>query len=234
MEFLGVLSQALFLGLSGIGMPLTIITYCVLSSIRNSGKIGGFLFSGHLSVQIILTVALLFSADLLIESPVTQIILNLINFLFCALFGAKLAISAVKNEQFLRPSGNNDSLNKNYNTKNKQNNKGGAVAFLLSFVFTITNTNWLLWFDISAKSLLLKSYILCGTSISGIFGAIIFVVAFLFAECIFYIFVSKLSAFIGRLLNDTLLRVLIALSSLSFTLSAFFSLADIIRSVLLL
>lgn len=251
MEFLEVLLQALFLGFSGFGIPITIISYCILSAIKNSGKTGGILFSAHLTAQVIAISLFTIAGNTLIESFIVQTILNLICFSICILSGLKLAVSVLKNEKFLNPLTNEkNSIEsdfeyediyshsadaKKYKSAKKLTNKpktvtNKALNFFVAFVLTITNTNWFLSFSISIKSLVIKSYLKCSTSIGGLSAALLFIIAFLLAQLVFYLLVSKIAAFIGRILNELSLRILISMASLVFFSYALFIMFTIIKT----
>lgn len=242
MQFWEVLLQGLFLGFSGVGIPLTIIIYCILYSAKNENKIGNFLFAGQFAAQTFLTIALLLSADLIIESSLTQILLNILNFSLCILFGVKLLSNELKNKLPLKNKSNAEpeyediySYSDTFKKKEKlksQSEFSNIKVFLFAFLFTIINVKWLLWFDISAKSLLIKSYYICGTSVTGMLGSIIFIFAFLFSEFLFYIVISKISSVIGKKLSPILLKILILISALIFIFYSIYVLIDTVKIIL--
>lgn len=252
MEFLEVLLQALFLGFSGFGIPVTIISYCILSAIKNGGKTGGILFSAHLAAQIVAMGLFTIADNILFESSILKNVLNFICFSICTLVGLSLAVSALKNDQFLKPVTNKkNNLDsdfeyediyshsadaKKYKSKKKTEDKqkkftSRALEFLIAFVLSITNTNWFLFFGTSTKALVIKAYLKCGTSIGGFAGSVLFIVTFLCAQLVLYILISKLAAFIGRILNELSLRILTSIASLIFLSYAAFVMLTIVKTV---
>lgn len=234
MQFGEVLLQGLFLGFSGVGIPLTVISYFILYSAKNENKIKNFVFAGQFTAQILLTIALLLSADLIIESSLTQILLNVLNFSLCILFGVKLLSNEFKNNTELEYEDiySYSSTFKKKERFKSQSEVSNIKVFLFTFIFTVINVQWLLWFDISAKSILIKSYYICGASATGVFGSIIFILAFLFSEFLFYTVISKICSFIGKRLSPLLFKILTLVSASIFIFYSIYILFSTIKIIL--
>ena len=95
MDQISILIKAFIIGITGTTMPLTVLLYLAYSSIKNGGKIGKSLFTGHLLVEITLIVLTFVGASFILESVWLQIITSLASCVICIGYGAILSKETV-------------------------------------------------------------------------------------------------------------------------------------------
>ncbi len=238
MEVLNSVIKIVFLGIQGVGMPATLLVYVVWSAVKDSGKIGLSLYTGHFLAEIIILFLAFFTGNFS-QNSVFSTVVYFFSAVICLLYAVKLSILAFKDIKLLAPfeitkkdvvkyeqqytdiykldeKQKNDIANEIKNdAKQRKLSKAKKSAFIASFLFTISSLSIITFFSSSIPSLIFHTNLSFGINNYPV-ATILFTVIFMFSEFILYFFLPKLISIFGKFTNETLVKILTAICAMLF------------------
>ncbi len=228
MEFINVIFKAIFLGISAQGVPFSVIVFLIYQSIKKSGKVNKVLFLSCFTSFLIISILIILGKSIVIESFIIQFIANILNCVLSLFIAFKISshIIAKRKVDFkdlytLNEEDDCSEYQDIYSVSNDyyddENSSLNFYTFFTGLLLILTDSNWLIWCDISARALLFQAYTNCNIySLGGFLGIVIFIACFLLSIFLLFFIVYKIISVLKKFMNIFMFNIISITASLFF------------------
>lgn len=178
------------LGLSGAVMPGPLLTYTIRNALTRGWSVGLIVIAGHGLLEIALISVIFLGFDIVLQSAVAQIIINLAGGCFLVYMGIDMLIGSIKN---------NITISADTGTVKSGN------MMLASAALSVSNPYFIIWWATIGLG-----YMLDAAKTFGVGGVMIFYFGHFIADVSWYILISAIVGKTRRFLKEKPYRLLVA------------------------
>lgn len=182
MNYWTLFGQALVIGFSGAVAPGPLLTYCIQLTCQRGFWAGPLLILGHIILEALLVVGLIFGFGGIIKLPLTQIILGIVGGLLLVWMGWGLIWKETSSSLAISETAATTEtlLEKKYQRQ--------LSPILAGMLLSLSNPYWLLWWAMIGLALITQAQTL------GVLGVGSFFTGHILADLLWYTFVSGVIA----------------------------------------
>ena len=246
MEIFDIMLKAAYLGLTGVGMPLSVLAYLIYGSLKCGTRTGGLLFCGHLLVSVLAGGVVFLGGGWIFESSAAGAFLNFAAAAASSVVGVSLLVSVFRDHVFMdrelavqaepEPELEYQDIYSQSEPASAQRSvkkrpQAGENIFLFGLVFTLTDVQWLTWLSVSAKSLTVQAFESGGHGFLGVVFALLFLVVFVLFEMILFLVLSKIISLFQGILAHWVFRIIAGICGSLLLVSAVGKVIDMVKDL---
>jgi len=188
---LEIFISSLLIGYSGAIMPGSMLTYTIDKSIKNGAKSGFLISTGHVLLELILIVLVMFGLGKYLSSEFAQTFIGIAGGVVLAFFGITMIRDVVKSK-----------VSVNFNEGSE---KGYGNMLVGGAVISASNPYFIFWWAVVGLGLIMNSY-----NSFGIIGVAAFYTGHIISDISWYGFISTLISKTRSFFNLKVYKAVIA------------------------